>query len=291
MISSAKIDTPDIRFLLREILETGFKEDFGSGDVTSSSVLSHTLQKGFFTVKKPGVLSGIEAVGVGYHMLDHSVDVNLLKMDGDPVQPGDHIAEVEGPVQVLLTGERVILNVLQHLSGIASYTAKTVEAMKGSSTRICDTRKTLPGLRTLQKYAVRCGGGFNHRLRLDDGVMIKDNHIKAAGGIRQAVQAAKKNTGLMVKIEVECESAEQVREAVEAGVDIIMLDNRTPEEVMELCREIPDHIIVELSGGIDAETAGQYARCGADYLSIGALTHTVQALDISFNLLEKSHEH
>lgn len=284
MISSVKFQTPDIRPALREILETGFKEDFGFGDITSSVVLPAARGKGLFTAKKEGVLAGAEAIETGYRLLDQSVKVNLLKHDGETVNPGTPVAEAEGPVQVLLTGERVILNILQHLSGIATQTASIAKALEGSTTRVCDTRKTLPGLRALQKYAVRCGGGYNHRMRLDDGVMIKDNHIKAAGGIREAVTAARQGAGLMVKIEVECETAEQVREAVEAGTDIIMLDNRTPEEAAELCGQIPDSILVELSGGIDAETAGKYAHCGADYLSVGALTHSVLALDISFNL-------
>lgn len=282
---SLKLKTPDIALILRDILDTAFKEDIGFGDITSSSVLPDQLRTGVFIAKMDGVLSGTGAIEDGYRMLNASVDVQLQKRDGDTVQAGDQIAEVKGPVGVLLTGERVILNILQHLSGIATQTAKVVDAMKGSNTRICDTRKTLPGLRALQKYAVRCGGGYNHRLRLDDGVIIKDNHIKAAGGIREAVEMLQEQVGLMVNIEVECENENQVREAIEAGADIIMLDNRTPEEATELCRLIPDNIIVELSGGINVEIAKKYAYCGADYISIGALTHSVKALDISFNLL------
>lgn len=282
---SLKLKTPDIALILRDILDTAFKEDIGFGDITSSSVLPDQLRTGVFIAKMDGVLSGTGAIEDGYRMLNASVDVQLQKRDGDRVQAGDQIAEAKGPVGVLLTGERVILNILQHLSGIATQTAKVVNAMKGSNTRICDTRKTLPGLRALQKYAVRCGGGYNHRLRLDDGVIIKDNHIKAAGGIREAVEMVLEQIGLMVNIEVECENEHQVREAIEAGADIIMLDNRTPEEATELCRLIPDNIIVELSGGISVETAKKYAYCGADYISIGALTHSVKALDISFNLL------
>lgn len=287
MISNPTLNlkTPDIALILRDILDTAFKEDIGFGDITSASVLPDQFRTGVFIAKMDGVLSGTGAIEDGYQMLDTSVDVQLRKRDGDRVQAGDQIAEAKGSVGVLLTGERVILNILQHLSGIATQTAKVVDSMKGSNTRICDTRKTLPGLRALQKYAVRCGGGYNHRLRLDDGVIIKDNHIKAAGGICEAVEMVREQVGLMVNIEVECENKNQVREAIEVGADIIMLDNRTPEEATELCRLIPDNIIVELSGGINVETAKKYAYCGADYISIGALTHSVKALDISFNLL------
>jgi nicotinate-nucleotide pyrophosphorylase (carboxylating) len=226
----------------------------------------------------------MDAIRLGYDMLDPFVTTELLKADGDTVRKGDLIAKIGGPVRVLLAGERVILNVLQHMSGIATKTASAVNELEGSSTRICDTRKTLPGLRALQKYAVRCGGGYNHRMRLDDGIMIKDNHIAAAGSITQAVKIARKHAGLMVKIEVECETEEQVKEAVEAGADIIMLDNQTPESAADLCAIIPDNIIIELSGGMAPETVGNYKNCGAHYISMGSITHSVSALDISFVL-------
>ncbi len=276
---------PAIIFALKEALEVGFKEDLGSGDITGRAVLSDGIQMGQFTAKAAGVLAGTAVIDIGYTMLDPSIETECIKKDGESVQPGDAIAKVKGPAGSLLTGERVILNLLQHLSGIATATDQAVEAMQGSPTRICDTRKTLPGFRTLQKYAVRCGGGYNHRMRLDDGIMIKDNHIKAAAGIRPAVERAKKMAGLMVKIEVECETEGQVREAVDAGADIIMLDNRSPEEAGRLCSMIPDHILVELSGGITVQNAGRYRDCGADYISLGSLTHSVMALDISFNLV------
>ena len=269
---------------LKRVLKTGFREDFGFGDLTSNALESDELVKGAFICKKDGFLSGVNAISTGYGLLDESINVTLLKSDGDPLKAGDLIAKVEGPAKTLLSGERVILNILQHLSGIATKTAEAVAALDGSETRICDTRKTLPGIRALQKYAVRCGGGFNHRMRLDDGVMIKDNHIAAIGSITQAVKAVRSTVGLMVKVEVECETEEQVKEAVEAGADIIMLDNKTPEQASELIKLIPDSIIVELSGGITVETAGNYKNCGADYISLGSLTHSVTALDISFIL-------
>ena len=269
---------------LKQMLTSAFQEDMGFGDLTVDSILSDSDEAGVFIAKAPGVLAGLRSIRLGYQILDPAVSVNLLKTDADPVKPGDVIAEVEGPVSALLTGERVILNMIQHLSGIATATAGAVEAVGENGPRICDTRKTLPGLRSLQKYAVRCGGGFNHRFRLDDGVMIKDNHIAAAGSIRAAVEAVRSRVGLMVRVEVECETREQVVEAVEAGADIIMLDNKSPEEVVALRREIPPQILVELSGGITTETVGRYRETGADYISLGSLTHSVTALDISFNL-------
>jgi nicotinate-nucleotide pyrophosphorylase (carboxylating) len=277
--SSLPIATP-----LRKILEKGFEEDFGFGDITSYSVLPAANTGGDFIAKAEGVVSGIDSIPLGYRLLDSAVEVALHVKDGDRVEKGDRLAEVEGSVQSLLTGERVILNILQHMSGIATKTAAMVKKLEGSGTRLCDTRKTLPGLRALQKYAVRCGGGYNHRMRLDDGVMIKDNHITAAGSITKAVELARQQIGLMVKVEVECETEAQVKEAVSAGVDIIMLDNQTPESAKKLCDMIPGHVTVELSGGITAETIGTFKNCGAHYISTGSVTHSVIALDISFVL-------
>lgn len=268
---------------LKQTLQTGFEEDIGFGDI-SSAILPDKLIKGEFTAKAAGVISGIDSILLGYQILDETVEVQYMVSDGDRVEPGDCIAKVDGPVRALLTSERVILNILQHMSGIATQTAMAVKALEGSKTRLCDTRKTLPGLRALQKYAVRCGGGYNHRMRLDDGVMIKDNHIAAAGSITKAVQLARKQVGLMVKVEVECETESQVQEAISAGADIIMLDNQTPESAKTLCEMIPDHIITELSGGITPETIGTFKDCGAHYISTGTVTHTVTALDISFVL-------
>lgn len=268
---------------LKQTLQTGFEEDVGFGDI-SSAILPDKLIKGEFIAKADGVISGIDSILLGYQILDETVEVQHLVSDGDRVEPGDCIARVDGSVRALLTSERVILNILQHMSGIATKTATAVKQLEGSNTRVCDTRKTLPGLRALQKYAVRCGGGYNHRLRLDDGVMIKDNHIAAAGSISKAVELARKNTGLMVKVEVECETEAQVKEAIDAGTDIIMLDNQTPESAKKLCDMIPGHIITELSGGVTPETIGKFKDCGAHYISMGSVTHSVTALDISFVL-------
>lgn len=269
---------------LRNCLETGFEEDFGFGDLTSQSVLPNMITTGEFIAKADGVISGIGAISQGYQILDPSIIVEDVVKDGEFVKKGEKLAEVSGPVRSLLTGERVILNILQHLSGIATKTSLAVAELEGSSTRVCDTRKTLPGLRALQKYAVRCGGGYNHRMRLDDGVMIKDNHIAAAGSITTAVEMARQQVGLMVKVEVECETEAQVKEAIDAGADIIMLDNQTPGSAKKFCKMIPDHIITELSGGITPETIGKFKGCGAHYISLGSVTHSVTAFDISFVL-------
>lgn len=284
MSTANNLSTSPIARSLRKCLEDGFEEDFGFGDITSFSVLSSGATTGTFVAKADGFISGIEAITIGYGLLDVNVDVKIKVADGDAIKKGDTLAEVKGDVRSLLTGERVILNILQHMSGIATKTAEAVSELDGSDTRVCDTRKTLPGLRALQKYAVRCGGGYNHRLRLDDGIMIKDNHITAVGSITKAVRKAKKQAGLMIKIEVECETESQVKEAIEAGADIIMLDNQTPESAKRLCEMVPDNVIVELSGGITPETIGKFKDCGAHYISLGSVTHSVTALDISFVL-------
>lgn len=274
-------------FQLRELLNTSLQEDIGFGDVTSTNIFhDKSIVIGVFKTKATGVIAGLRVIELCYGILDDYLEVELFYSDGDAVLSDARLAEVKGPAAVLLQAERTVLNLLQHMSGVATATKKAVEALEDDTIRVCDTRKTLPGLRMIQKYAVRCGGGFNHRLRLDDGVMIKDNHIKAAGGITPAVQKVRQNVGLMVKVEVETETKAQVLEAVDAGADIIMLDNRSPEEVKKFSSLIPEHIIIEVSGGITAETIGEYRGCGADYISLGYLTHSVQALDISFNLQE-----
>lgn len=274
-----------IKLQLQTLIKKALAEDIGMGDLSTSAIFTkNETASGMYTAKADGVLAGLEAIETGYRLLEASPQVTLFKKDGEPVKKGEKIAEVTAPIQALLTGERVILNIVQHLSGIATATRQCVEALDDASIQITDTRKTLPGLRALQKYAVRCGGGKNHRFRLDDGVMIKDNHIKAAGGITRAVELARNYAGHMVKIEVETESREQVLEAVAAGADVIMLDNRSPAEVKELIKLIPDGVIVEISGGITPQNIASYKGCGADIISLGWLTHSVKALDISFNL-------
>lgn len=257
------------------------------GDLTTDSIFKDEYGKGLFIAKQEGVLAGLDAVTTAYSLLHISADVDVFKHDGESVHAGESVATVSGSISGLLKAERTILNTLQHLSGIATTTRAMVDALDDASILITDTRKTLPGLRALQKYAVRCGGGKNHRFRLDDAVMIKDNHIKGAGGITHAVQSVRNHIGHTVKIEVETETREQVLEAVNNNVDIIMLDNRSAQEVQQYRAMIPGHILIEVSGGITPENIQTYKGCGADVLSMGWLTHSVTALDISFNLIQE----
>ena len=273
------------QILLTRIITDELAEDIGIADLTTDSIFdASTTKTGTFTAKASGVLAGLESIQKAYEILGDSVRVSLFKKDGDLVAKGEQIATVEGCVRSLLKAERTILNLIQHLSGIATSTNQVVQLLDDPTISVVDTRKTLPGLRGLQKYAVTCGGGKNHRFRLDDGVMIKDNHIKAMGSITKAVEVVKSKVGHMVKVEVETETQAQVLEAIEAGADVIMLDNRSPEEVKKFVGLIPKGIIVEVSGGITPDNIATYKGCGAHIISLGWLTHSVKALDISFNL-------
>lgn len=270
---------------VRKALESFFLEDIGEKDVTSQLIFPDNLRaKGTFLAKETGVFVGTAVIEQGFRLLDDSIQITLHKKDGDFVEKGEILASVEGPIASLLTAERVILNIIQRISGIATMTRKAVLALESDHTRICDTRKTMPGLRMFDKYAVVCGGGYNHRFGLYDGVMIKDNHIAFAGSITKAVTSVKEKLGHMVKVEVETETEEQVREAIAAGADIIMFDNRTPEEVREFSKIVPSTIVTEASGGITIENLSNYGGTGVDYISLGLLTHSVKALDISFNI-------
>ncbi|GAB3059309.1 carboxylating nicotinate-nucleotide diphosphorylase [Virgibacillus ainsalahensis] len=270
---------------LREQLFSFFIEDIGDCDITSTAIFPPTRQgEGIFTAKESGVISGLQVIQTGYHLLNPAINVELRQKDGDWVNKGDVIAEVRGPIVHILTGERVILNLIQRMSGIATTTKKAVETLHDDSIQICDTRKTAPGLRMFDKYAVVTGGGKNHRNGLYDGVMIKDNHIAFSGSITAALSAASKHAGHMVKVEVETETKEQVLEAVEAKADIIMFDNRSPEEVRDFAKHVPGHIITEVSGGITLDNLATYQGTGVDYISLGFLTHSVRALDISLHV-------
>ncbi|WIY60436.1 carboxylating nicotinate-nucleotide diphosphorylase [Bacillus arachidis] len=270
---------------VRKALESFFLEDIGERDVTSQLIFPENLKaKGTFLAKDTGVFAGRVVIEQGFRLLDESIQITFHKNDGDLVEKGEILASVEGPIASLLTAERVILNIIQRMSGIATMTQRAVRALESNHTRICDTRKTMPGLRMFDKYAVVCGGGYNHRFGLYDGVMIKDNHIAFAGSITKAVTSVKEKLGHMVKVEVETETKEQVHEAVAAGADIIMFDNRTPEEVHEFSKIVPSAIVTEASGGITIENLSKYGKTGVDYISLGVLTHSTGALDISFNI-------
>ena len=270
---------------LERIIKQALEEDLGMGDWSSQWLFNGLSQKsGRFVAKQSGIFVGRHILEQVYALLGGRVEIIWSVEDGQPFEEGAIIAKVNGPAGTLLSGERVILNLLQHLAGIASSTYELIQRLDDPTIKVADTRKTLPGLRMMQKYAVRCGGGFNHRFRLDDGVMIKDNHIVAAGSISHAVELIRKQQGHMIKIEVEVETLDQVQEAVHAKVDVIMLDNQAPDQVRELRAHIPKSIIVELSGGINPNNIASYKGCGADVISVGWITHSVNACDISFYL-------
>lgn len=271
---------------LKTMLKQYFIEDIGERDITSQSIFPKDAQgQGTFLAKDTGIVAGLPIIETAYQLLDESIEVKWYVSEGDPIDKGEKIAEVKGGIIAILSGERVILNLLQRMSGIATLTRRSVNTLNDPSIKVCDTRKTTPGLRMLEKYAVVKGGGINHRRGLYDGVMIKDNHIAFRGSITKAVEAVRKSIGHMVKVEVETESKDDVLEAVSAGADVIMFDNRSPEEIKQLVPLVPEPIVTEASGGITLETLASYANTGVDYISLGFLTHSVSSFDISLNVI------
>ncbi|MEX3748350.1 carboxylating nicotinate-nucleotide diphosphorylase [Lysinibacillus xylanilyticus] len=267
---------------LEEMLKQFFNEDIGDGDLSSEFIFSAEQQGSFtFYAKESGIFCGALIIEHGFLLLDRSMDIILYKKDGDEVNAGDVLAVIQGPLQKLLIGERVILNLIQRMSAIATASNLAVRETVGTNAKICDTRKTMPGMRMLDKYAVRIGGAYNHRNGLYDAIMLKDNHIAFAGSITKAVQAAREKIGHTVKIEVEIETKAQLVEAIVAGADIIMFDNRSPEEILEWLPAVPPHIVTEASGGITLQNLNTYAKTGIQWISLGALTHSVKAFDIS----------
>ena len=267
---------------INDSLLAWLREDIGTGDVTTSSCVPAVADStGEFVVKQPGIICGLDVISRVYKLINANVRVTPYAIDGESVESGDIVAGIWGQSQAILTGERLVLNLLQHMSGIATMTAQAVKAVSGTQTRITDTRKTTPGMRVFDKYAVRCGGGSNHRLSLADGVLIKDNHINAAGGIANAIELARERCPHTLRIEVETESLLQVEEALEAGADIIMLDNMDPELMASAVKLIGGRAVTEASGNMGDRDLKTVAATGVDYISIGALTHSVKALDIS----------
>lgn len=270
---------------LEKTIKQALAEDIGPGDVTTEAVVDPGLTaRGRIYTKEPGVVAGLQAAAAVFATLDPAVRFRPECGDGDRVQPGETLAVVEGAARVLLTGERVALNFLRHLSGIATRTARLVELAAGHRAVIVDTRKTTPGLRLLEKHAVRAGGGRNHRFGLYDGVLIKDNHIRVAGGIREAVARVRRSAPHTVKIEVEVESLAELEEALAAGADIVLLDNMTPATMRQAVQRTAGRCLLEASGGMTEETIARVAACGVDLISVGALTHSVQALDLSMDI-------
>ena len=274
---------------IKSTIERALVEDLGPGDITTDSLIPSDI-RGLATIvaKVPGVIAGLEVALEVFRQANTSVETRTLMADGSEVVPGDVVAEVEGSIAGILKGERVALNFLQRLSGIATETSRYVKAVGGTKAHIIDTRKTIPGLRELEKYAVRVGGGRNHRYNLADGVLIKDNHIAALRAQELTLEAiihrARENTPHTLRIEVEVETVDEAREALEARADAILLDNMSPEEMRQVVTFAQGRCLLEASGGINLGTVRAVAETGVDLISVGALTHSVRALDISLDM-------
>ena len=272
-------------FYADDIIKMALKEDIPYLDTTTDLMIpEESRSTARFMAKAEGVVCGLDVALRVFQLLDDSFTCKVLLPEGSQVKPGDIIAELEGRTRFLLKGERTALNLLQHMSGVATATHQAVKLVEGTRAAITDTRKTLPGLRALQKYAVTVGGGKNHRFNLSDGAMLKDNHIDAAGGIPQAVAAIRDRLGHMVKLEVETRNLEEVRQALEAGADVIMMDNMDCAAMAEAVRLVDGRALLEASGGITDDTLRAVAETGVDIISIGALTHSVKAMDISMKI-------
>ena len=267
------------------ILEA-LKEDISSEDVSTNAVMKEAVRGEVDLIcKEDGIVAGLDVFRRVFRLLDSGTQAEFYCKDGDEVKKGQLMGRVSGDIRVLLSGERVALNFLQRMSGIATYTHSVASLLEGTGIRLLDTRKTTPNMRIFEKYAVRVGGGYNHRYNLSDGVLLKDNHIGAAGGVAQAVRMAKEYAPFVRKIEVEVENLDMVREAVEAGADIIMLDNMSPEDMREAVRIIDGRAETECSGNVTRENIAGLAEVGVDYISSGALTHSAPILDISMKNL------
>jgi nicotinate-nucleotide pyrophosphorylase (carboxylating) len=273
--------SPQIERLIRDALD----EDIGAGDLATMATIAAELQgTGLFRAKKDGVVAGLVLLPRIFYFIDHQVAVRLLTNDGASVSQGTVVAEAVGPVRALLLAERTALNFLQRLSGTATLTRKYVDAIKDFPCKVLDTRKTTPGLRTLEKYAVRLGGGMNHRIGLYDAALVKDNHIEATGSIADAVKAVRRHAPFMAKVEVETSNMKQVQEAIDAAADVIMLDNMTIAQMTEAVKLVNKRAWVEASGGITLETIRQVAATGVDFISSGALTHSAPVVDFNMKI-------
>jgi nicotinate-nucleotide pyrophosphorylase (carboxylating) len=272
--------------LIDDLLSLAFAEDVGDGDHTTlSTIPADEMGKQRLIVKEEGIIAGIEIAKKVFDKFDPELKMTTYIADGAHVKPGDIAFVVEGRVRSLLQTERVMLNIMQRMSGIATVTAKYQAKLEGLKTKVLDTRKTTPGLRMLEKEAVRIGGGCNHRVGLFDMILIKDNHVDFAGGIKEAIESAKRycqETGRDLKIEIEVRNTDEINQALEVGVDRIMLDNFTPERTREAVQLINGRVEIESSGGITIDTLRAYGECGVDFISVGALTHSVKGLDMSF---------
>ncbi len=271
--------------MIEPLVRAALLEDLGrAGDLTTDAIIpADAVARAVLQAREPGVVAGLDMAETAFRLADPRLRFQVLKGDGARVQPGDDIAMIEGPARGLLTGERVALNFLGHLSGVATATASIVDAIAGTRAKVVDTRKTIPGLRTVQKHAVRLGGGANHRFGLDDAVLIKDNHIAVAGSLTTAVARARAYVGHLVRIEVEVDTLDQLREALAAGVEAVLLDNMGPERLREAVRLVDGRAVTEASGGITPQTAPAIAASGVDLISVGWLTHSARVLDIGLD--------
>jgi nicotinate-nucleotide pyrophosphorylase (carboxylating) len=271
--------------MLEPVVRAALLEDLGrAGDLTTDAIVPAAARaETALVARQPGILAGLDVAVLAFRLIDPAIEVRTERPDGTRLEPGDRIAVVAGPARGMLTAERVALNFLGHLSGVATATATLVEAVRGHKARICCTRKTMPGLRVLQKYAVRVGGGVNHRFGLDDAVLIKDNHVAAAGGVGAAIRAARASVGHLVKIEVEIDQLDQLDEALAERADAVLLDNMSPQQLAEAVRRIGGRAIAEASGRITPATAPAIAASGVDLISAGWLTHSAQVLDIGLD--------
>ena len=271
--------------MVEPIVRAALLEDLGrAGDLTTDAIVPAAARaETTLAARQPGIVAGLDVAQLAFRLVDPAIEIQVERPDGTALAAGDRIAALSGPVRGMLTAERVALNFLGHLSGVATATATLVEAVRGHKARICCTRKTMPGLRALQKYAVRVGGGMNHRFGLDDGVLIKDNHVAVAGGIRPAILAARRGVGHLVKIEVEVDTLDQLEEALATGVDAVLLDNMTPDQLTAAVRMIDGRAIAEASGRITPQTAPAIAASGVDLISAGWLTHSASVLDIGLD--------
>lgn len=268
------------------LIMQALREDITSEDITTNAVMREGKPgKADLICKQDGVIAGLDVFARVFSLLDDGVKVEKFFEDGDKVKNGDLLAVVTGDIRVLLSGERTALNYLQRMSGIATYTRNVADLLKGSKTKLLDTRKTTPNMRVFEKYAVKVGGGYNHRYNLSDGILIKDNHIGAAGGVKEAIQMAKEYAPFVRKIEVEVENLEMLEEALEAGADIIMLDNMTPETMKKAVEMVGGRAETECSGNVTKENIKSIIDVGVDYVSSGALTHTAPILDVSLKNL------
>lgn len=280
------MNTITMKLQADHLIEEALREDISSEDVTTNSVMKEAVQGEVNLIcKQDGIIAGLEVFKRVFELLDANTKIEFYKKDGDAVKSGELLGVVTGDIRVLLSGERVALNYLQRMSGIATYTNSVAKLLAGTKTKLLDTRKTTPNMRIFEKYAVKVGGGNNHRYNLSDGILLKDNHIGAAGGVKEAVAMAKEYAPFVRKIEIETENLEMVKEAVEAGADIIMLDNMSVEEMKEAVRLIDGRAETECSGNVTKEKIAMLKEVGVDYISSGALTHSAPILDVSLKHL------